>query len=383
MRQNSPKNAADASDGRKFAFTKTRIEALPVPERGRRYYRDSKTEGLAICITPSDRRTFYFDKWDSGGHARFPLKQGRFPGMSVEMARKQVQAIVGNAADGVDIRAARMAARHEQTMAGLWLFWLEHAKTRKASWKEDERQYDAFLKPWAGRKLSAIKKSDVQGLHAKVGAKNGPYAANRMLALLKAMYNKAPDMGYRGDNPADRVQRFKEHKRDRFLQGAELPRFFRSLLAEPNEMLRDFFLVCLLVGARRSNVQSMAWSDVDLAARYWRIPTTKSGQPVVVPLVPAVVAILETRLQAANGSPWVFPSYGRTGHLTEPKAAWKRIIERAGLSDLRPHDLRRSLGSWQAMGGASLPVIGKSLGHTQVATTAIYALTNGPGSQFG
>ena len=79
MRQDSPENAADGGSDRKFAFTKTRLEALPVPERGRVYYRDAKTEGLALCVTPSGCRTFYFDKWDSGGHARHPLEQGRFP----------------------------------------------------------------------------------------------------------------------------------------------------------------------------------------------------------------------------------------------------------------------------------------------------------------
>lgn len=94
---------------------------------------------------------------------------------------------------------------------------------------------------------------------------------------------------------------------------------------------------------------------------------------MVVPLVPAAVAILKARLQAAAGNSWVFPTRSRTGHLTEPKAAWKRILKRAGLSHLRPHDLRRSLGSWQAMGGTSLPIIGKSLGHTQAQTTMIYA----------
>jgi integrase len=73
---------------------------------------------------------------------------------------------------------------------------------------------------------------------------------------------------------------------------------------------------------------------------------------------------------------WVFPSTGKTGHLVEPKKAWKRILERADLSDLRIHDLRRSLGSWQAATGASLSIIGKSLGHKNINSTAIYARLN-------
>ena len=94
---------------------------------------------------------------------------------------------------------------------------------------------------------------------------------------------------------------------------------------------------------------------------------------MVVPLVPAAVAILKARLQAAAGNSWVFPTRSRTGHLTEPKAAWKRILKRAGLSHLRPHDLRRSLGSWQAAAGASLAIIGASLGHADLKSTQVYA----------
>ena len=69
----------------------------------------------------------------------------------------------------------------------------------------------------------------------------------------------------------------------------------------------------------------------------------------------------------------MFPGRGKTGHLVEPKAAWRALLRRGGLSGVRLHDLRRTFGSWQALTGASLPVIGKSLGHTQPSTTSIYA----------
>ena len=250
---------------------------------------------------------------------------GVFPSISIEQARRAATTMLGQLAAGIDVAAARQADSHEQTMGGLFSYWLEtHAKQHKKTWSEDQRQYDTMLRGWATRKLSAIKKSDVQGLHAKVGTKHGHYAANRLLALVRAMFNKAPDMGFRGENPAKGVKKFREVKRDRFLGREELPAFFRSLLAEPNETLRDFFLVCLLTGARRANVQTMRWEEIDLHGGYWRIPDTKSGEPVVVPLSDPALAILHTRHNAANGSPWVFPSYGRTGHLVAPKAAWAR-----------------------------------------------------------
>ena len=356
----------------RFAFTKTRLERLPIPAADRDVYHDALTASLILRVTPNGQKSFCFYRKVKGRPVRLLL--GKFHEMTVEQARNACRVMAGNVAAGGDPAVERQAARHEQTVGGLWGYWLEtHAKRRKKTWKEDERQYNAFLKAWAGRKLSSIHKADVATLHNRVGQQNGPYAANRLLALVRAMFNKAPDMGFVGSNPTAGIKKFPEAKRDRFLEGDELPAFFRSLLAEPNETLRDFFLVALLTGARRANVQTMAWSDVNLGAGVWRIPETKSGEPVVVPLCSAAMAVLKTRVEATNGSPWVFPSYGKTGHLTEPKSAWKRILDRAGLVDVRIHDLRRSFGSWQAMTGASLPIIGKSLGHKQASTTMIYA----------
>jgi integrase len=154
-----------------------------------------------------------------------------------------------------------------------------------------------------------------------------------------------------------------------------LGKFFAALHREPSQAMQDFFFLALLTGARRGNVASMTWDDVNLEWRLWRIPGTvaKSGEPIVVPLVPAAVEVLQRRRMGANGSLWVFPSRGKTGHIVEVKGAWKRILTAAGLPDVRPHDLRRTLGSWQAIGGASLPIIGRSLGHSQPSTTQVYA----------
>lgn len=370
-------------------FTKKRLAALSAPQgKSRVFYRDTTTAGLSLCVTSTGAKAYYFVKWTKGRPVM--LKLGEFPGMSVGRAAEKARELMGQIDRGIDPAIARQAVRHEQTIGGLWQFWLEHAKEHKKSWREDERMYRLYLSPLAKRQLSTIRKADLQSLLHRIAEgmkpidetksgktskkkRGGKYMANRVHELIRAMFHKAVDIGYQGDNPALGIKRFPEEKRDRFLHGDELPAFFRSLMEEPNELLRDFFLVTLLTGARRSNVQSMAWEDIDLVARYWRIPETKSGLPVVVPLVPAAVAILEARCKTANVSRWVFPGRGRTGHLVEPKLAWARIIKRAGLSDVRIHDLRRSLGSWQAMGGASLPIIGKSLGHRRSVTTEIYA----------
>jgi integrase len=142
----------------------------------------------------------------------------------------------------------------------------------------------------------------------------------------------------------------------------ELPRFFKALSEEVNTTIRDYVLISLLTGARRSNVLSMKWSDINFERAEWRIQETKNGTTQIVTLSPEAVEILCNR-KPSNSSVFVFPGTGKMGHLMEPKKDWKRILERAGISDLRIHDLTRTLGSWQAKTSTSLTIIGKSFNH--------------------
>ncbi len=141
---------------------------------------------------------------------------------------------------------------------------------------------------------------------------------------------------------------------------------------ENNDTIRDYFILSLLTGARRSNVLAMKWEQINLEQGEWRIPETKNGTPQIITLSEEALVLLQNRKATADGE-YVFPGTGSSGHLMEPKKGWERILTRAGITDLRIHDLRRTLGSWQAKTGASLSIIGKSLNHKSPTTTAIYA----------
>ena len=364
--------AKKRAETKRLVFNKTRLENLPVPEKGRVYHHDAKVPGLALCVTPAGSKTFYLYKWANGRPVRVPL--GRFPDVTVETARKRARRLVGAIADGVDPAAARKAARGEATLEALYVHWMEiYARPHKKTAWQDEWQYKRFLARWAGRRLSTVNKADVQALHSRIGRESGPYQANRVLALLSSMFGKADELGYAGENPTKGITKFKEHERDRFLQPDELPRFFRALDQEPDGTVRDFFLMCLLTGGRRGNVQAMRWDQVGMDST-WRIPDGKGGKPVYVPLVPLAMQILQVRREADPDGEWAFPGPGRSEHLVEVRRPWKRITERAGISDLRIHELRRTLGSWQVATGASLPIIAKMLGHGEGSrSTAIYS----------
>jgi integrase len=190
------------------------------------------------------------------------------------------------------------------------------------------------------------------------------------------MYNKAIEWGWEGANPAQGVKKNKEKSRSRFLHPDELPRFFESLDQEKNDTIRDYIYVSLFTGVRKSNVLAMKWEDIHFERQEWLVPKTKNGDSLRVHLIESVIAILKNRLDRYGKREWVFEGLGKTGHLVEPKAGWKRILDRADLKDIRLHDLRRTLGSWQAATGANSYMIGQSLGHKSPQSTAIYARLN-------
>lgn len=386
---------------------------------------DTRMPGLVLRVTPNGVKVFYARRWFNG--QPILVKLGGWPAITLEQARDLANAVNMKIASGVDPRAERQTVKAEMTLGELFQHYLEiHAKPHKRSWQQDVARYESTLKQWSRRKLSSIRQQDVAALHARLGQKRmeavpavigtdgkevspahevevgGTYTANRTRALLSKMFSVAKQAGYKGDNPAENVQKFPEQERERFLAADELPRFFGAMddlvsearerakqakadrrqgelraaerLVTERESFRDFILLSLLTGARRRSVGAMSWLDVNLERGTWHIPSTKSGDPQTVTLSPDAIEILTSRQQHASGQ-WVFPSTSAvSGHYEDPRSAWERLLDRAGLKDLRLHDLRRSMGSWMAAGNTSLTLIGKSLGHRPgSAATAVYA----------
>lgn len=297
--------------------------------------------------------------------------------MTVEQARREAARLNALLVQGINPNTDSRALKTETTLQQLFDDFLKHRRNRRGAYLADKTKrnyqydFDLYLSKWGNRKLSQFKDTDFGKLHTQIG-KEYPTTANRIIALASSLFSYALERKlFKGINPAMGIKKFPENKRDRFIQSDELPAFFKALADEPNESLRDFFLVALLTGARRSNVLAMQWNHINLSRAEWRIPTTKNGEPQTVTLTVEAVEILKAR-QGINDT-WVFPGVGKSGHLEEPKKGWKRVLERAGIENLRIHDLRRTLGSWQAKTGASLAIVGKSLNHKSPSTTAIYA----------
>ncbi len=119
----------------------------------------------------------------------------------------------------------------------------------------------------------------------------------------------------------------------------------------------------------------MQWQDLNFERATWRIPLTKTNRSHLLPVPQPLVPLLR-QLPRTDSCPYVFPGRSGHGHLVNVKRAWDRIRTKAGIQDVRFHDLRRTVGSWLAGSGESLQLIGKVLNHRDVSTTAIYARLN-------
>ncbi len=367
----------------KLNFTKAALLKAPAPLKGKlNYYKDTREPGLELIASSGGSKTFYLYRKINGKAER--IKLGRFPDMSVENARKAAQRNKGLIASGINPNEERRRIRDEHSFKELFKEYMErYSKVHKKSWLYDEREVNKHLSHWFKRKISSITKDEVSRLHAKIGKDSGIYQANRILERIRGIFNKAIEWGWHGQNPATGIKKFKEQSRDRFLSSEEMPRFFKALEQEENKTARDFFKVLLLTGVRKSNALTMRWEQVCFKEKTWRIPETKNGDPLTIPLNDYIVDLLKDRMEISlndplkkSGNPWVFKGDGKAGHLNDPKKAWRRILKNADLKDLRMHDLRRTFGSWQAALGANGYIIGKSLGHKSQQATAIYARLN-------
>jgi integrase len=279
-------------------------------------------------------------------------------------------------AKGEDPHAAHLAEKREATFGELVDRYMSeytrlHKKPRSVA--NDEYWLARYIpQGWRTRRLSDISRNDAERLHASLGQDRGHYAANHALRLLRHMFNLARTWDLlKADNPATGVKLFKERKRERYLSPEELSRVNAALLKEPDWRWRTYFPLALMLGTRKSELLAMRWTDINLTARTWRIPETKAGNSHLLPLPGPVLEMLED-LPSHNKSEWVFPGDGASGHIVEPAKAWQRIRKRAGVPDVRIHDLRHTLASWLVAQGFNLPLIGRALNHTQVATTARY-----------
>jgi integrase len=365
-------------------LTKQFITAASSAEREVIHW-DTEVPGLGFRITASGSKSFIL-KTRIGGGRSAPIKKptlGKVGDLTLDQARATGRDWKVLAASGVD--PTRHKEESGRTVADLCAEYLEvHALPKKRSGEGDRSKIERHVLPRLGRKLvKDVSFSDVERLHRAM--KKSPYAANRTAALLSKMFSLAVKWEWVDRNPARGIERYPEEKRERFLGADEIQRLSQALVdyvatsPRPDQAQKtaDAIRLLMLTGARRSEVLSATWDMFDIEAGIWIKPSshTKQKKKHRVPLSPPALQLLQKIQDQERDPRFVFPSRpgSKHPHLTELKKAWAKICGLAGLDGVRIHDLRHTYASILVSGGASLPLIGALLGHTQVQTTQRYA----------
>jgi integrase len=222
------------------------------------------------------------------------------------------------------------------------------------------------------KKVEEVKPHDIQQLHHELRAT--PYTANRACALLSKMFNLAIQWEWRLDNPVRGLNKFQEQKRNRWLDDEEVQCLFSVLDVYHNQSVANAVRLLLLTGSRRNEVLHATWDQFDLIKGVWTKPahTTKQNKMEHLPLSSQVVSLLQEMEKKASMK-YLFPGNVPGKPLQDIKKGWKTIRNKAGLPDVRLHDLRHTHASHLVSSGLSLSIVGKLLGHTQASTTQRYA----------
>ncbi len=358
-------------------LTKRIVDAAEV--RATEYFIwDDDIPGLGLRVLPSGRKG-YVVQFRAGRRSR-RMSLGPSTVLTCEQARTRAITIIAAAKNGEDPAAERDAGRKVITVKELAdRFDKEHISIRvKASTaKEYRRNLERFILPALGRlTITNITRADVAKFHHDL--RHIPYQANRCLEVISKMFSLAEMWGLRpdGSNPRKHIRKYPEEKRERFLSAAELRRIgevLREMECEGIELPSAILAARLLIltGCRLNEIMTLKWEHVDLSEKVLRLPDSKTGAKVVHLGQPAI-DLLETA-ERITDNPWVNTGTLEGTRLSDLQPFWQRVRARAGLKDVRIHDLRHTFASTAVAAGQGLPMIGKLLGHTQVQTTARYA----------
>ncbi|WP_083227983.1 site-specific integrase [Mucilaginibacter sp. PPCGB 2223] len=372
-----------------IAFTKEALDKLQ-PSDKRCYISDPKTFGLRLVVYENGTKTYILNRVIKGKPKK--IRIGRYDCITISQAREKAKNLNAQIELGGDPHEEAQAQKRLLTFEQLFAKYYDwHLATESKAPDHNKAMLEIHIFPVLGREKAAeIKPTQISQLYEKIGSAISKYSkideikysygsANRILNSVNAVFN----FGIKHDliactNPCHGLKKVKGKSRDRFLNLDELKLFFDALKLE-EKIFDDYFKTLLYCGARKSNVLSMEYPAINFDFKFWRLPETKTKNKEVniIPLSDPVLKILITRAAFnefyKEPSKFVFPGDGKSGHLTDPKKSFERIKKRMNVFDIRIHDLRRTLGSYMAINGISLPIIGKALNHKSQVSTEIYA----------
>lgn len=328
------------------------------------------------------------------------LTLGEYPAMSLAEARQVAGRHRNAVREGADPAQTRREEKKADTFVDLAGEWLtRHAKLKKRSWREDERMLNHDILPVIGAmKIEMVKTADIVTVVDAVADRGASYQANRVLVLVRTIFNWGFKRGKVEVNPAARVEKpGSETGRMRALSPDEVRQFWLGLdQVSLSPQMRIVFRLSLLLGQRLNELVLARKSEFDLEARRWDIPGTramprgrkdsgaKNKRNHPLPLSDHAVSLLHEAFVLSGDSEWLFPS---PVHENEPVGftaaprAWGRVRRELGLDDVQARDLRRSFATVAGWCGFLNAQIGLVLNHVWSAENQTAAAIEKHGQQ--
>lgn len=333
---------------------------------------DSEVPGFGIRMRTSGAKSWIV-KFSDRAQRRF-VTLGQPPAMDVRKARAEAKKLVAAAqtvglpcaagkASGEGLTFAKATAELLPFLARRW---------KPSTVKTNSSYLQRTLIPFFGdMPMATIQRTDVARWRDSLAARGGTF--NRAVPVLSILMQEAEAFGYRqhASNPCRGIARYKRRKMEHFLSIAEYRGLGNVLQEVEGEMPQTVALLRLLIatGARLGEIASLRWEWVKEARVF--LPDSKTGAKVIYLNTPARDVLEGLGKDGRQGL--VFPSPHNPNKPIKIWSDWQEIRQRAGLGDLRLHDLRHSFASLAIRQGISLTIISRLLGHALPETTERYA----------
>ena len=345
--------------------------------RSKTDYYDIAISGFILTVSSSGSKVFSLRYRDKHGKQR-QHKIGNAKAISFDKARQAAKQLASKVALGESPVDEKQALKKVPTLAEFIAdTYLPHIHQTRRNFQSTISFLNHHILPnFGSMHLDEITSVMIEEAHLKLKAKGYALAmANKLPVLFKIMFNLAKKKSVHGAsvNPADHVQLFvTNNAKERYLTQDETERLLTAMQESDNKQLKYIVPLMLMFGCRKRELLDAQWTDFDLARRNWRIPMSKNGKPRNIPISVKALELLE-KLPRWPGCTYVVPNPTTKKPFANLFHSWDKARKRAGLGDVRVHDLRHTFASNLVNSGQSIFVVSKLLGHSQIKTTTRYS----------
>jgi integrase len=350
-----------------FKFTRTSLARVqgpdPDPDTGKVsnqvFYWDSQVKGFGLRVTTSGTMSFVLDTRINGKKRRITIGKYTSDGaLTPEKARAQAGKLRYDILTGKDPVAEKKKRNFEAiTLSEALAEFLDCRKNLKPNTVSDmHKTLKQVMPDWFSLPLTSISPEMVVKRHAKHGKERSPAKANLAMRYLRSIFNYTMEAYTDPDgqpllrvNPVNRLQTtrawFDVKRRTRVIEKEQMKTWLETVINHPVDTPRDYFLLVLFTGLRKTEALTLKWEDVNLNDRFFRVRDTKNGSDHVLPLSEFAYDLLKRRFdRKGEDDQYVFPGKGGEGHYKGPDSAIRTISKAAGFH-VSLHDLRRTFAT--------------------------------------